>query len=144
MKRLALLSLMLAASALSAAPVPKELKTQATTVGTWRLGALDPKDRTVRPAGEQYWIIDADGGVIFTGAPARPTGAKPTEIFKFDPKTGEVDHNLVGGNQKTLLGRYELRDDLLTISLSSSGQARSESASEGNYVGHLQRVKETK
>ena len=142
MMRSAPFALLLAlATSASAAPVPKEVKAAASTVGTWQIVGLDPENPARRIPSNQYWIIDAECGVIFCQSPSPPRGAKPTEIFKFDPKTGYVDHNLVAGKQRTLFGLYELKDDLLTICLETSGTTRPSAFEESADIWHLQRVK---
>ncbi len=140
MMRLALAGLLLGASAVAAAPVPKELKSTVSTAGAWQLVSLDAQTGRWIPS-NQYWIIDADCGVIFCQTLAPPPAATPTEIFKFDHKTGRVDHNLVGGKQRTLLGVFELKDDLLTICLDTAGTTRPASVKGPGSIWHLQRVK---
>ena len=145
MKCLFGLAMLLTATTLPAAPVPKELRTNASTVGTWQLVTVDANNPGNRVPANQYWIIDADCAVIFSPSPNVTAGTMPTEILKFDPKTGEVDHSLVGGIQRTIYGVYELKGDLLTICLDTAGNSRPKTvADSGKSTWHLQRVKESK
>ena len=145
MIRQAAIALVLMAGAASAAPVPKQLRAVPATTGTWQIIAPDPK----KPGGYiaasgQYWIIDDACGVIFCPTVVPPVGAKPTEIFKFDPISGHVDHTLVGGTQRTLLGRFQLKDDILTICLDTVGTTRPEALQEPASIWYLRRVKESR
>ena len=63
------LVVLLSAGPLLAAPVPKELKVNASTVGTWRLGTPNPQAPAQLQPGNQYWIIDAECGVFFGPTP---------------------------------------------------------------------------
>ena len=111
------LLLLLFASAVSAAPVPKEVRAAPSHVGTWEHVALDPRDPAKRTPNGRSWVVDADCGVAIRNHPDdRP---KPTERFAFDPKTGEVNHTIIGGAQRMFFGIYKIEGDLLTIQLST-------------------------
>ena len=92
MKRLALLAIAVGASSLPAAPVPKELKANNSPAGAWQLVNPDPQKPGQFLPSNQFWIIDAEYGVIFGGTPTPGVGAKPTEVFKCDSATMELDH----------------------------------------------------
>ena len=146
MIRLAALAWLIVAAPLSAAPVPKEIRTAPTYVGTWQLVTLDPKDATKRTAAGQVWIINSDCDVAFQqalgGAPV-----KPSERFALDPKTGDVNHTLIGGMQRMLFGKYKLEGDLLTIQLHTgdpSIRPKGIAQEPGCNVWHLQRVEGVK
>ena len=145
MMRSALVLLLLAPLA-SAAPVPKELKATGTTVGTWMLVRPDPQNPGQFVPGNQYWTIDAECGIIFGQTPTPAAGARPSEIFKFDPATLEVDHFSIGQpGKRNYMGVYELKGDELTICLDLSAKGRPKAVTDpGVTVWHLRRVRETK
>ena len=131
---------------LSAAPVPKELKVANTPTGTWQLMQPDPQKPGQFLPSNQFWIIDAEYGVIFNGAPTPVAGAKPTEVFKCDPATMELDHYYPNNANRNYMGRYELRGDLLIFCLDLQKNAtRPKTATEaGKNIWYLQRVRDAK
>ena len=136
---------LLLASVSTAAPVPKELKANGSTAGTWKLVRPDGENPGQFIPGNQYWIIDADCGVIFGATPIQAAGAIPTEIFKMDPATNEVDHFTPGRAARNYMGVYELKGDNLTIGLDLRVQTRPKTLNDpGVTVWHLRRVKESK
>lgn len=129
----------------AAAPVPKELKAEGSTVGTWKLVRPDAGNPGQFLDGNQYWIIDAECGVIFGPSPIPAADAKPTEIFKMDPATKEVDHFTGGSAKRNYMGLYELKGDELTICLNLGGQLRPKTLKDGGLtIWHLRRVKGAK
>jgi hypothetical protein len=146
MMRLALFALLCIAPALSAAPIPKEVRAAPSHVGTWELVTLDPKDPSKRLPTGQFWHIDAECGVAFGGWPA-VARAKPSERFAFDPKTGEVNHTLIAGNQRMLYGLYRIEGDLLTIQLNTgdpSIRPKGLAPEGGCSLWHLRRAGDSK
>ena len=145
MTRFISLALLLSTSGLFAAPIPKELKVKGSPTGTWKLVRPDPANPGQFLDGQQYWIIDAKCGVIFGPTPKPAEGAIPTEIFKMDPATNEVDHFTAGREARNYMGVYELKGDILTIGLDMRGQRRPKTVAEPDVnVWHLRRVKESK
>ena len=145
MRRLALLAIAVAASSLPAAPVPKELKANNTPAGTWQLVNLDPHKPGQFLPSNQFWIIDAEYGVIFGGTSTPGVGAKPTEVFKCDPTTMDLDHYYPNNPKRNYMGRYDLNGDLLTFCLDLQNGTRPKSATEaGKNIWYLQRVREAK
>ncbi len=145
MMRLALLAIAIAASSLAAAPVPKELKANGTPAGTWQLIQPDPQKPGQFLPSNQFWIIDAECGVIFGGTPKPAAGAKPTEIFKCDPATMELDHYYPNNPKRNFMGRYELKGDVLTFCLDLQNGPRPKTATEaGKNIWYLQRVRDAK
>ena len=145
MIRFAPLAILLSAPTLLAAPVPKELKANGSTVGTWMLVRPDAQNPGQFVPGNQYWIIDAECGVIFGATPTPAAAAKPSEIFKMDPATKEVDHFTPGNATRSYMGMYELKGDELTICLNLGGQIRPKTLQDpGLTTWHLRRVKGTK
>ena len=135
--------LLLAPSALLAAPVPKELQHNASPVGVWRQVAHDPLHRWI-PSGPYYWVIDADGGLSI-GITPNCGELKPTEFLVFDAKTGFVEKRFAAVYERTLLGRYELKGDILTICMDVNGKTRPKSIHNEDYnIWHLRRAKENK
>ena len=134
------------ASPLLAAPVPKEVRAAPAHVGTWQCVAPDPKDPAKRTPYGQRWIIGAEGGVSFRNPTDFGPIAEPTERFAFDPSTGHVDHTVIGGKQRTLLGLYKIEGDLLTVHLNTGGTTRPSglTAGPGTTAWHLARAPESK
>ena len=117
MRPLVVLALLFVAPALAAAPVPKEIRTSPTHVGTWEEVTLDPNDRTKRTPTGHIWIVDAKCGVAFHAAGEAFPKPVPSERFAFDPATGHVDHTAIGSTQRMLFGVYKFEGDLMTIQL---------------------------
>ena len=147
MKRIAVLALLVFAPALLAAPVPKEVRHSPSYVGTWLCVTLDPKDPAKRHSTGQHWIIDPECGVAFHGVQQVGSKPKPSERFAFDPKTGHVNHTLIGGTQRMLHGVYRIEGDLLTIHLNTGDPSVRPAGFDpnGGYsMWHLQHVENAK
>ena len=147
MRPLVVLAMLFVAPALAAAPVPKELRTAPTYVGTWELVTVDPQDSSKRTPAGQIWIIDAACGVAFHTPGAGFPKPAPTERFAFDPTTGRVDHTAIGGMQRMLFGVFMIRGDLMTIQLntgSPSIRPKGFAPEPGCSTWHLRRVESAK
>ncbi len=128
-----------------AAPVPKELKLNGSTTGTWKLVRPDAQNPGQFVEANQYWIIDAECGVVFGQTATPAAGSQPSEVFKMDPATREVDHYTPGSPKRNYMGVYELKGDELTICLNLGGQIRPKTLKDaGVTVWHLRRVRETR
>ena len=145
MKRLALLAIAVGASSLPAAPVPKELKANNSPACTWQLVNPDPQKPGQFLPSNQFWIIDAEYGVIFGGTPTPGVGAKPTEVFKCDSATMELDHYYSNNAKRNYMGCYELKGDQLIFCLDLQNGTRPKSVTEaGKNIWYLRRVRDAK
>ena len=147
MKPSVAIALLLAAPALVAAPVPKEVRASPSHVGTWQCVTLDPNDPAKRTPSGQVWIIGTDCRVAFHGTGHLGPVPEPTERLAFDPNTGEVEQSNLGGNGLIRMGRYKIEGDLLTVVLNSvaaTPRPVGVVAGPGTRVWHLLRVTEAK
>lgn len=124
----------------SAAPVPKELRTNNSHVGLWR--EIDVNHTGQFTPGNQYWCIDEKFEVGYAPTAEQAKGKAKTEGYKFDTKTGEIEHYAVGSGVPNMPGRYEVIGDKMTIILNINGKERPKSMSEGGSIWRLERVKE--
>ena len=139
MRRIDALTLLLATSVLSAAPVPKELKNSDKIQGTWKVESLV---NFGKPSTENlYWTIDAEGNLSRHPDPDNPANNMPRlVVLKQDRETKSLDY--VSG-QTTYLGLYRLQGDTLEFCLARQGAERPTAieATPNNYFWTLKRVK---
>lgn len=121
MMRIAALLLLAISSTLIAAPVPKEVKKEEKTEGTWQLESLSAFGRPAGLGGIQYWTLDAEGYVTTHQTPAPPENAVKHLQLAFEPKTKAVDYKYTNGNNTGYPGMYELDGDTLKICCNLKG-----------------------
>ncbi len=114
-------ALLLVASSVCAAPVPKEVRKAETLQGTWNVVALNSDVEYGN--GQLHWTIDSEGnlykhsGVDFVKPPT-------DEIhIAFNPKTKGVDYTQPNG-MRNYFGIYRLTGDTLTLCFRLTGDAR--------------------
>ncbi len=145
MTRLTALALLLSAPALPAAPVPKDVRAQATHVGKWQNVTVDPKNPAVIMSRGQFWYLGEDGGFTYQDANAAGPPPKPNELMQFDPKSGHMQHSGIVPvpGQNVRLGVFKIDGDRLTINLNTgAGPVRPKGLEpEANSgIWHLQRI----
>ena len=104
MTRLAAFALLLSASALPSAPVPKEVLAKSTHVGKWQNVYVDPKNPATITSRGQFWYLGEDGGFTYQDASALGPPPKPSERMVFDPKTGHMQHSMMAPDERIRLG----------------------------------------
>ena len=148
MRRLAALALLLSATALPAAPVPKELRAMPTHVGKWQNVYYDSKNPGVIRSRGQFWYFDKDGGFTYQDQTAIGAPPKPSERMVFDPRTGHMQHSMIAPDEKIRLGFYKIDGERLTLNLNvapGSPQPKGlEPESTNSSIWHLQRIEEKK
>ena len=117
-----------AATALCAAPVPKELKHGVKLEGTWKVVSLSTHGQ---PAGQEgsYWTID-DAGMLTLHSEAKPPARNSDITFKYDPGTKAIDYTSVAGN-RNFPGIFELRGDTLKFCFQLNDQTRPKTVEAG-------------
>ena len=147
MIRLAAFALLLTATALPAAPVPKEVRAHSSHVGKWQNVYVDAKDPSKITSRGQYWYFEEDGGFTYQDANALGPPPKPSERMVFDPRSGQMQFSQIAPDEMIRLGVYKIDGDRLTLNLNTGpGSARPkglEPESNSN-LWHLQRVEEKK
>jgi uncharacterized protein (TIGR03067 family) len=124
MKRLAALALLALPSLLLAAPVPKEVKKEEKTEGTWQMESLLAYGRPINfgAGNQQHWTIDAEGQVISHQGPVPPENGRKAFQLVFEPKAKAVDYKYTNGNTTSYPGVYDLTGDTLKICCHMKGQ----------------------
>ena len=147
MKTLVAIALLALPSALLAAPVPKEVKKEEKTEGTWQLESLNAFGRMAGIAGGQHWTLDAEGKVTSHLGPVPPANAQKNIQLVFDPKMKTCDYKYLNGNNISYPGMYELSGDTLKVACNLRGTGtRPTGADPGpdSYIWTFKRVKEEK
>ena len=133
--------LMCSAAFAAAAPIPKELRKEASREGAWKLVKIDLPGGGQSTGMTHNWVLNAKDEVIFRG----PQEHSDEIRFRlaFDPKTKHLDF-LRGAEVHK--GLYEHEGDSLKLSINFSGGDRPKDVSptNGSYTYHFQRVKDTK
>ncbi len=138
MRRFAIFFSAVFAGQLSAAPVPKELKTNDVIQGTWKVESIVIFGQ---PSTEHlYWSIDASGNLDRHSDPVPPANTVSSIILKQDRAIKTLDYC---SGQLTFLGTYRLRGDTLEFCLAKQGEARPAAieATPATYLWTLIRVK---
>jgi hypothetical protein len=147
MIRSASLALLLVASALPAAPVPKGVRAQATHVGKWQNVYVDTKDPATITSRGQFWYLGEDGSFTYQDASAVGPPPKVPERMVFDPKSGQMQHSRIAPDEMIRLGKYKIDGDRLTINLNAApGKQRPIGLEQepNSNIWHLQRIEEKK
>jgi len=121
MKMLAFVVWLAIPSALLAAPVPKEVKKEERTEGTWQLEALMAFGRPVGIGAGQHWTLDAEGNVTSHQGPVPPANAAKHLRLGFEPKTKAVDYIYTNNAGINYPGMYELNADTLKVCCNLKG-----------------------
>lgn len=121
MKMLAAIALLVIPSTLLAAPVPKEVKNEARTEGTWQLESLMAFGRPEGIGGAQHWTLDAEGDVSAHQGPVPPANGIKDFRLGFEPKTKAVDCIYASGPNAPYPGMYELTGDTLKVCCNLKG-----------------------
>ncbi len=145
MIRLAACALLLSASALAAAPVPKELLKEFKTEGTWEMVSIDAYGRALKHKEGLHWSLDDKGFMSSSAGPGTPA-IKSSLQFTFHPEGKTVEYRTVNGN-RICLGLFKMEGDTLVIccNLKPNGE-RPKSIGSGaeNYVWTMKRAKGAK
>ena len=147
MTRLAVFAMLLSATALPAAPVPKELRAMPSHVGKWQNVYVDAKNPTVINSRGQFWYFDEAGGFTYQNANETGPPPKPSERMVFDPRTGHMQHSIIAPDEKIRLGVYRIDGDRLTLNLNGepgSPRPKGLEPESNSSIWHLQRIEEKK
>jgi uncharacterized protein (TIGR03067 family) len=132
---LRLLALLVVASAVVAAPVPKGMKAKPTLVGTWEATSMKMKDTDILPANSSVWVI-GEGTLVRNTR--QPDGTlQPSQPIDFVPdpdRPGELDYtDRNGGGPDGNLWRalYSVTADELVISFGVMNEERPTELKEG-------------
>jgi len=122
MNRLSALALILIATTLVAAPVPKEVKNEQKFEGTWQLESVIAFGRPVNfGGGNQHWTLDAEGNLKSHNGPVPPENAKAYIQLVIDPKMKTLDYKYTQQGNPSYPGMYEMTGDTLKISCNLKG-----------------------
>ena len=145
MSRLAACALLLSASALGAAPVPKELLKDFKTEGMWEMVSIDAYGRLLKHKEGLHWSFDDKGFMTSSAGPGTPA-IKSSLQFTFHPGERTVEYRTVTGT-RICPGLFKLEGDTLVIccNLKANGE-RPKAIGTGaeNYVWTMKRVKGAK
>lgn len=129
-----------------AAPVPKELRTNQKTEGTWEMLTIDSFGNRLNFAAGLHWSFD-DKGFMASAPAAPPAPARPSTLqFTFHPEDKTVEYRSTNG-QRVCPGLYKFHGDTLVIccSLKAGGERPQQiEANAATYVWTMKRVKENK
>jgi len=128
MRRAAMVVFAFAVTALSAAPVPKELKHGVKLEGTWKVESVSTDGK---PAGQEgsYWTID-EAGMLTHHSESNAPAQHSNITFKYDPGTKAIDYTSVPAS-RNYPGIYELRGDTLKICFQLNDQTRPKTVGAG-------------
>ena len=138
MNRFAIFFSAVFAGQLFTAPVPKELKTNDTIQGTWKIESIVIFGQ---PSTEHlYWSIDAAGNLVRHSEPVAPMNADQSIVLKQDRAAKSLDFCT---GYMTFLGTYRLSGDTLEFCLAKQNEPRPAGieATPATYLWTLKRVK---
>jgi len=140
---LAVFATSFAASAVVAAPVPKELAKASIREGTWKLMKIDMPSGATSTGMTHSWVIDANGDVIFRGP--QETSEEIRFRLTFDPAAKHCDYR-TPTMTAPYRGIYELDRDDLKIAIDFNGGPRPKdfSVAPNVYTYTFQRVGDSK
>ena len=142
MIRAVLILLLLVPSALTAAPVPKEIRKEGTREGVWKLLKIDLPGGGASTGMTHNWVIDAKDDVSFSGPQER--SAEIRFRLTFDPAAKHCDYK-TPSMATPYLGVYELDGDSLKIAIDFGGGPRPKAlGAPGAYTYNFRRVKDSK
>ena len=146
MTRRTALAVLILGPALFAAPVPKEVKKEEKTEGTWQLETQLAYGRPINfgANSRQHWTLDAEGHVINHQGPVPPENARKAFQLVFETKSKAVDYKYTNGNNTRYPGMYELSGDTLKVCCNLKGtgvRPTTVDAGPDVYVWTFQRVK---
>jgi len=113
--------LLMFASSVSAAPVPKEVRNAEKFEGTWRVVGLN--NDMEYGNGEAHWTIDADGNLHLHNGVALDRASVSTIRIAFDPKVKSVDYTQTHDG-RNYPGIYQLTGDTLKMCYRLTGDVR--------------------
>lgn len=147
-------ALALLAGGLLLTPVPKwKVTDEEAIIGTWRAVTLDYGDPKIpQPWGDELprmTITFKKSGKVRVTLPNETlldSWLTPDGGFKLDPSANPKAIDLTGGDEKAILGVYELKDDLLTLCVAPQGDKTRPSEFKadpkiGTILGTFKRVK---
>ena len=145
MIRLAACALLLSASVLAAAPVPKELLKEFKTEGLWEMVSIDAFGRALKHKEGLHWSFD-DKGFMTSSAGPGTAAIKSSLQFTFHPEERTVEYRTVNGT-RICPGLFKMEGDTLVIccNLKANGERpKIIGSSTENYVWTMKRVKGAK
>lgn len=116
MRTLFSLTVLLFCTSANAAPVPKELKKQGSIAGVWKLESVTFCGLAMEVGADDVTDWRFDENFAFTRRGRQEDPQMPTQL-KIDTTTKEIDWPM---GESTLLGRYEVSGDRLTICLGTA------------------------
>ena len=114
-------ALLMFASSVSAAPVPKEVRRAEVFEGTWKVVALNNDEEYGN--GQSHWTIDANGALQLHDGTTFSQEAPSNIRIAFDPKTKSVDYTQTSDG-RNYPGIYQLSGDTLKMCYRLTGDLR--------------------
>ena len=131
------------ASMATAAPVPKEVRKEASREGAWKLLKVESVAGGISTGMTHCWVIDARDEVSFSGPNERSDEKRFRLIF--DPAAKYCDYQ-TASMKVPYSGIYELDRDALKLAIDFNGGPRPKAFATGGgvYIYSFQRVKDSK
>ncbi len=129
------------ATSLSAAPVPKELKSDFKLEGLWLVESIVANGTPIVAENPEYWTVDSKSVVMMHEGSVPPQDKTGHLQLTIDPAERTLEYQLIRGNIQALFGRYEVSGKTLTIAIDlKGGRPATVETGSGIYVWTLKRV----